>query len=346
MSMNALGFHKHGDHSVMEILTLPIPKPKPDEILIRVKASAFNRLDLWVRQGWPGLKLALPHISGSDCAGEVVECGTSVTNFAVNDKVAVNPGLNQYEDEYTAVGDQSVSPGFKIFGEQLPGTHAQYICAPSKNCIKIPKHVDFETAAACGLVGVTTWRMLMKQAQMRFNQKILVVGAGGGVNSFAIQLAALAGCEVFTITSSEKKQAQALALGARHCLNYQEDAHWPQKLLQLTNSKGFDIVVDNVGCATLAISMKLVKRGGKIVIVGNTTGPKAHIDIRYIFSKQISLIGSTMGNHDDYCQAMNCIFEKKIKPVIHKCYPLTQGVNAMEAFETNRHFGKILLVHP
>jgi len=341
--MFALGFKQHGDASVMEVFETEIPTPKPHEVLIEVKASALNRLDLWVRSGWPGLKLALPHISGSDAAGIVKECGAEVMHLAIGDRVALNPGINLYDDEFTASGDNSVSPGFKIIGEQLPGTHTQYIAVPAKNCLKIPESISFASAAACGLVGVTTWRMLVRQADMQCGQKVFVVGAGGGVNSFAIQLAKLAGCEVFTITSSAEKMQMAKNLGADHVLNYRENNDWARELMALSDSAGFDIVVDNVGQATLKKSMRLVKRGGKIVIVGNTTGPMAEIDIRYIFGKQISLIGSTMGNHDDYCKAMGLLFQNKIDPVIHEHYALKDGIAAMNALEKGTHFGKIIL---
>lgn len=340
--MLALGFKQHGDASVMEVFETNIPKPKAHEVLLEVKASAFNRLDLWVRAGWPGLKLALPHISGSDAAGVIKECGSDVEVFSVGDRVALDPGLNLYDDEFTANGENSVSPGYKIIGEQLPGTHTQYLAVPARNCLKLPEHISFESAAACGLVGVTTWRMMMRQGQMKLGQKVLVVGAGGGVNSFAIQLAKLAGCEVFTMTSTEAKMQQAKELGADHILNYRDNSDWARELTALSGKTGFDLVVDNVGKATLNKSMRLVKRGGKIVIVGNTSGPITEIDIRYIFSKQISLIGSTMGNHDDYCNAMNLVFQNKIKPVIHKTYPLREGAAAMQALESGEQFGKIL----
>lgn len=341
--MLALGFKKHGDMSVMELFETQKPSPKADEVLIEIKASSFNHLDIWVRQGWQGLDLALPHISGSDAAGIIIECGAAVKNCQVGDRVAINPGINETQDEFTADGADSVSPGFKILGEQLPGTHTQFIALPAKNCVKIPETVSFVTAAACGLVGVTAWRMLMRQAQMRLGQKILIIGAGGGVNSFAIQLAKLAGCEVFTVTSTAEKMQQAKLLGADHVLNYRENSEWVRELMQLSGKTGFDVVVDNVGQATLNKSMRLVKRGGKIVIVGNTSGPITEIDIRFIFSKQISLIGSTMGNQQDYTEAMHLVFQEKIKPVIHAVFPLQQGVSAMQLLEKGEQFGKIVL---
>lgn len=341
--MLALGFKQHGGADVMQIFEAPIPKIKPNEVLLEIKASALNRLDLWVRLGWPGLNLDFPHISGSDAAGLIKECGNEVKNLQPGNRVALDPGINLYEDEFTANGENSVSPGYKIIGEHLSGTHTQYIAVAAKNCLRIPDHVDYASAAACGLVGVTAWRMLIRRAKMHLGQKVLVIGAGGGVNSFAIQLAKLAGCEISTITSTEEKMQQAKELGADHIYNYKTDPEWPRKLMKLTYDEGFDIVVDNVGKATLNHSMRLAKRGGKIVIVGNTSGPQTQIDIRYIFSKQIQLIGSTMGNHSDYCKAMQLLFDKKIRPVIQQTYELKEGIKAMEALEQGEHFGKIIL---
>lgn len=341
--MQALGFRKHGDLSVMELFETPKPTPKADEVLIQIKASSFNHLDIWVRNGWPGLALTLPHISGSDAAGIVMSTGEAVKNFQPGDRVAVNPGINVEQDEFTANGADSVSSNFKIIGEQLSGTHTEYVAVPARNCLKIPAKISFESAAACGLVAVTAWRMLMRQAQMSLGQTVLIIGAGGGVNSFAIQLAKLAGCEVFAITSTKEKMQQAKRLGADQVLNYRDNADWMRELMHLSEKKGFDIVVDNVGQATLNKSMRLVKRGGKIVIVGNTSGAMTEIDIRFIFSKQISLVGSTMGNHHDYCQAMNLVFQEKIKPVIHAILPLQEGIQAMHSLETGSQFGKIVL---
>lgn len=341
--MKALGFKQHGHIEVMQLFDAPIPKPGSGEVLIEVKVSAFNHLDIWVREGWPGLNLALPHIAGSDAAGIITEIGPEVKHLQMGQRVAINPGINLWDDEFTARGDQSESPGFRILGEHFPGTHAEYVVIPAKNCILLPDQIPFEMAAAVGLVGMTAWRMLMQRAQMHLGQRVLIIGAGGGVNSLAIQLAKLAGCEVFTVTSTEEKMQKAQALGADVILNYRSNTDWAKELLRLTEKQGFDIVVDNVGKATLTNSLKLAKRGGKIVIVGNTSGPITELDLRYIFSKQISLIGSTMGNHGDYLQVMNLLFQGKLTPVIDCKIPLEDGISAMQKLEQGEQFGKILL---
>lgn len=342
--MQALGFRQHGDMSVMELLNFPQPKAAAGEVVLEVKASAFNHLDIWVREGWPGLALEMPHISGSDAAGIVVEVGEGVKTFKIGDRLCLNPGINLYQDEFTLRGDHSESPGYHIIGEQLPGTHTQYISVPAASCLTIPAHISFETAAAAGLVSITAWRMLIHKAGIRLGDRVLIIGAGGGVNSIAIQLAKAAGADVYAVTSTPDKMKQAKELGVDHLLNYRENAKWSRDLNEMTSGVGFDVVVDNVGAATLNTSMKLVKRGGKIVIVGNTSGPKTEIDIRYIFGKQISIIGSTMGNHHDYLKVMNLVFNNKINPTIYKTIPLSDGVEAMAMLERGEQFGKIVLV--
>lgn len=355
--MRALGFREHGDLDRFEVLDLPRPEPAPGEVLIKIKASALNHLDIWVCRGWPGLKLKLPHVCGSDGAGIVAEVGGAgeggrgVKNPAVGDRVAptvgdrvaINPGFNRFEDEYTERGEHSVSPGFTVLGEHVPGTHAEYAVVPQKNLVLLPDAISFEEAAGAGLVSLTAWRMLMRRARIEAGQSVLVIGAGGGVNSASIQLAKNAGCKVYATTSSKEKARRARELGADEVINYREDPKWAETVYKMTDKQGVDVVVDNVGKATLPASLRAVKRGGKIVIVGNTSGPQVELDIRYIFGKQVQIIGSTMGNHDDYCQAMALVFEGKLKPVIDRVLPLEKGVEAVRIMEGGEKFGKIVL---
>lgn len=341
--MLALGFTAHGGLENMSIFQTHIPKIASHEVLIDVKASAFNHLDIWVREGWPGLKLSLPHISGSDAAGIITQVGSAVTGFAIGDRVSINPGINPIEDDYSRAGEYCVSPHFKILGEQLPGTHAQYLAVPANNCLKIPDNISFERAAAVGLVGVTTWRMLMTKAQLQSHHRVLILGAGGGVNSLSIQIAKSLGCKVFATTSSEEKVQCAVNLGADAVLNYATNQNWAKELFTLTNFEGFDVIVDNVGQATLPISLRLAKRGGKVVIVGNTSGHQATIDTRYLFTKQIQIIGSTMGNPKDYLDVMKWIYDNQISPSIYAQLPLQEGIKGMELLEHGKQFGKVIL---
>ncbi|OQY46665.1 MAG: hypothetical protein B6242_06990 [Anaerolineaceae bacterium 4572_78] len=341
--MKAIGFNKHGNIDKMTLLDIPKPKPAHGQILVEMQASAYNHLDVWVREGWHGLKLAMPHVSGSDGAGVVVSLGEGVNDIKIGTRVALDPGINRYQDEFTARGDDSISFGYVILGEHVSGTHAEFMTLPAENAVPIPDHVSFEEAAAAGLVYLTAWRMLIHQAKLRVGQSVLIIGAGGGVNSAAIQIAKLAGCTVYATTSTLEKEKRAKLLGADVVLNYVDNPAWSRTLYKLTAKQGVDVVVDNVGAATIANSIRAVKRGGKIVLVGSTSGPMTKIDLRLFFTKQISLIGSTMGSHHDYRTVMNLVFEGKLKPVIHTVMPLEQGVEAMALLERGEQFGKVVL---
>ncbi len=341
--MKALCFYEHGGLDVLEYTEVPRPEPAPGEVLVRVRAAALNHLDVFVREGWPGLELPLPHWGGSDVAGEVAEIGQEVVGWRVGQPVVVDPGITTQEDEFVRQGEHSVSPGYAILGEDIRGGHAEFVAVPAQNLMTMPEEWDFSRASAPLLVSLTAWRMLIHRAGLRAGESVLVVGAGGGVNSMAIQIAKLAGAQVYALTSSEEKMDKARQLGADVVINYCEDPTWSKTIYKLTGRRGVDVVVDNVGQATLAQSMRAVARGGRIVIVGNTSGPHADVDIRYIFGKQISLIGSTMGNHQDFRDVMDLIWAGELAPVVDRVMPLAEGKRAFEALESGEKFGKIVL---
>ena len=340
--MKALYFDEHGELDVIKYGDVPDPKAAGGEVLVRVRACALNFLDIWVRRGWPGLKLEMPHWCGADMAGEIVELGTGVSSWQVGQRVVVNPGVNAYEDEFTRKGEDSVSPGYHIMGEHVRGGAAEYIAVPAVNLEAMPDSVDFPEAAAPLLVGLTAWRMLIHRAGLRAGETVLVVGAGGGVNSIAIQIAKLAGATVYTVASNPEKAQLAKELGADIVID-RSQTDWGKAIFRLTSKRGVDVVVDNVGRATLNTSMLAVARGGRIVIVGNTSGPQTEIDIRYLFSKQISLIGSTMGSRQDFNTVTELLREGKIRPVIDSVMPLSDGKEAYRRMEEGRQSGKIVL---
>lgn len=341
--MRAAVFYEHGGLEVIQCVDdLPVPEPGAGEVRVRMQAAALNRLDLWVRAGWKGLNIALPHVIGSDGAGMVDAVGAGVTNVAAGDRVAINPTLID-QDCLNLRGSESDCLDIQIIGEHAPGVAAEYVVLPARNLHKMPDSVTFEEAAAAGLVFVTAWNSLMNRGGLRTGESVLIVGAGGGVNSASIQIAKLAGCTVYVVGSSAERCAQAEQLGADVTIDRSTEESWSKALAKLTNRVGVDVVVDNVGQATLMDSMKAVKRGGRILIVGNTSGYNAQIDTRYLFAKQISLIGSSMGTTADYVKVMNLVFAGKLKPVVGKVFPLSDARQAEETLEKFDVFGKVVL---
>jgi NADPH:quinone reductase-like Zn-dependent oxidoreductase len=342
--MKALVFNEHGTLKNVFLGNVEIPKIGPDEVLLQVKAAALNRLDLWVLAGWPGLNLKMPHVMGSDGAGIVAEVGENVTDFKVGDRVAVNPTIcNNPNDYFARQGLDNMCDDFAIFGEHIDGFYAEFTAVPARNLLKMPDHATFEEAAAASLVFVTAWHSLIVRGGLRPGESVLIVGAGGGVNTAAIQIAKLAGAgPIYVVGSSEEKLAQAKALGADVLINRHEE-NWSKAVYKLTNKRGVDVVVDNVGAATYIASLRALKRGGRLLTVGNTSGPKFELDNRLMFGKHLSIIGSTMGTSKDYADVMGLIFEGKLKPIIDTVYPLEEGLTALHRLEAGDVMGKLVL---
>lgn len=341
--MKALVFHQHGEADVLHLEEdLPRPDPGEGEVQVRLHAAALNHLDIWVRRGWPGLRLDMPHIGGADGAGTISAVGPAVTGFAEGARVVICPGFATAADEFTRRGQHSLSPRFSILGESRSGTFAEYVTVPSEALMEMPEDADFEATAAVPLVFLTAWRMLITQARLRPGESVLVVGAGGGVNSAAIQIARLAGAEVFALTSSPEKMERARNLGADHVFDYR-DGDWSTWIKEMTRKRGVDVVVDNVGKATFQDSLKVLCRGGRLLTVGNTSGPKVEVDIRFIFSKQLHIIGSTMGTPEEFHQVMTQVWAGKLSAVIDRVLPLAEGREAHLLLEQGVQFGKVVL---
>ena len=341
--MKAIFFERHGEIEVLKYADVPKPEPKPGEALIKVKAVALNHLDIWVRRGWKGLHLEMPHIGGSDVAGEIVAVNAE-SNWRQGERVIVDPGINLVEDEWTRRGENSVSPGYKILGEHVRGGMAEFVTVPVQNVFRLPESISFEEGSAPLLVGTTCWRMLFKRGGLVAGESVLVVGSGGGVNSLSIVLAKAAGAKVYAIAGSKEKCAAALKLGADEVINYKDRRDWHVELLKITKGRGVDLVIDNVGAETFLKSLRAVARGGRVVTVGNTTGHEISLDNRLIFTKQISIIGSTMGSRQDFVDAMEFMWQRKIKPVIDSVSPLKDGIQQIKKMEEGNLFGKVVLV--
>lgn len=334
-------------HGELENLTvsddLPMPEPDAGEVRVRIHAAALNRLDLWVLGGWPGLNLHMPHIVGSDGAGEVDAVGAGVTQFAPGDRVCIDPSVVPPDSPALMTGLENQSR-IAIMGEHTPGLAAEYVVVPARNLYKMPEHVAYEQAAAAGLVYVTAWHSLITRGSLRPGETVLIVGAGGGVNSASVQIAKLTGAHVIVVGSSADKCAKAAELGADITINRAETPDWSREVHRITERQGVDVVVDNVGEATMLSSIRSVRIGGRVLVVGNTSGPKFEMDLRFIFSKHISIIGSTMGPHQDYVRVMNLIFSGALRPVIGATLPLDKVRDGYQLMRDGADlFGKVVL---
>lgn len=341
--MKALHFLNHGSTENLRYGEVDNPKVLPGTVLIQVRAAALNHLDLWVLKGWPGLKLEKPHIGGSDISGEILEVGAGVMGWRAGDNVVVNPGLITEEDEFTMRGEDSLSPNYQIFGENTRGGFAERIVVPASNLRPKPADWSFAEASGVLLVGLTAWRMLKRRAQLKLGESVLVVGAGGGVNSFSIQLASALGAHVIALTSTMEKAQRAKKLGAHAVINYKENPDWSREIRRMTTNRGVDVVIDNVGRDTFAQSINSACRGGRIVTVGNTSGPLVEFDNRYVFAKQLSILGSTMGSRKDFTEVMEFVEKMNLRPVVDEIIPLSEGRRGYDKLEQGTQFGKIVL---
>jgi NADPH:quinone reductase-like Zn-dependent oxidoreductase len=341
--MRAVVFHEHGDPEVLKYEEVAPPALGRGEVRVAVKAAALNRLDLFVRQGWSSLKLEMPHIPGADAAGVVLEIGQGVENVAAGDRVAINPTISCDRCEFCLRGEQNLCIHHSILGEFQRGTYAEQVVVPALNVVRLPDHVSLADAAAFSLVGVTAWQMLITRGRLLPGEDVVIIGAGGGVNTAALQIAKLAGARVIVVSADTAKLSRAQALGADILIDRsQED--WSKAVYKLTAKRGVDVVVDNVGPATWMGSIRALRPGGRMLVVGSTSGPKFELDIRYVFAKQISVLGSTMGNRDDYARVMSLLFDGKLQAVIGAEFPLAEARQAQELLAAGDVFGKIVLL--
>lgn len=340
--MKAVRLHQFGGPEVLRYEDAPDPQPRKDEVLVRVRACAMNHLDLWVRKGLPGLKL--PHILGSDIAGEIVEVGEYITGFKSGQRVLLAPMHFCNHCAKCVAGLQNQCPEFTVLGNGVDGGNCELIAVPAVNVIPIPDNLDFNQAASVPLVFLTAWHMLVGRAGIRQGQTVLVLGGGSGVGIAAIQIAKLFHARVISTAGDQQKLEKARALGADYGID-----HYKQKISQevrkITNKEGVDIVVEHVGAATWEESMKSLKPGGTIVTCGATTGPNAAFDLRFVFSRQLSFLGSYMGTMGELHEVLRHVFAGRLKPVVDRTFPLQEARAAHEYMEASRMFGKIVLTH-
>lgn len=339
--MKAVFLTEHGDNSVLQYGERPAPEPGPGEVRIEVRAAALNRLDIFVRNGIPGVRL--PMIAGGDGAGVVDRIGPGVSGLTPGDRVLIQPGLFCGVCEFCRAGEQSLCVTYRILGEHADGTFAEQVVIPAVNAFPIPQGLSFARAAAFPLAYQTAWRMIVGRAAVRPGETVLIHGAGGGVAGAALEVARMAGARVIATTSGEEKMRHLREAGAELVVDYRtEDVL--AAVRQHTGKRGVDVVVDTVGEATWMSSLEAAARGGRIVTCGATSGPNPKEEIRLIFWKQISILGSTMANDREFRTLLAAVAAGKLKPRIDRVFPLSQARAAYAYMEEGRQHGKIVLV--
>lgn len=340
--MKAVLFHNHGGPEVLQYTDFPTPQPKSGEVLIRLHAAALNRMDIFVRNGWAGLKLELPHINGADGTGEVTDVGEGVRDFHVGERVVINANIGCGECDFCQKGEDNKCRNWHLLGETIRGTYAEYVCVSAPQLYKLPDGFDFHKAAAAALVYQTAWHSLVTRGKLKAEETVAIIGAGGGVNSASIQIAKYLGARVIVIGSNSKKLEQAEALGADILIDRSEEEDWSKAVFRATEKRGVDVVVDNVG-STFPLSLRALGKGGRLLTVGNSAAPKFEIDNRYIFAKHLSILGSTMSTRAEFAEVMGLIVSGKLTPVLDKTFPLRDAAAAQERMERGENFGKITL---
>ncbi|HET7840479.1 MAG TPA: zinc-binding dehydrogenase [Terriglobia bacterium] len=342
--MKAIRFHQHGGLEVLKYEDAPAPKIQANEVLVKVKACALNHLDLWLRMGVRSWTLAMPHIVGSDISGEVAGIGALVTRFKPGERVLLSPGISCAQCGECFKGLDSACRSFTIFGVMVDGGYAEYVKSPEMNVIPIPGDLSFDEAAAVPLVFVTAWHMLFTRAQLKPGEDVLVIGAGSGVGSAAIQIAKLAGARVIVTAGADWKLEKARALGADEVINHTSQSI-ADEVKRLTAKRGVDVIVDHVGAAVWDACFESLATYGRFVTCGTTTGADLKLNAQLLYGRQRTILGSFMGGKGELTDALKLVGARKLKAVIDSSFPLEEAAAAQKKMESREFFGKILL-HP
>ena len=340
--MQAVIFRRHGGPEVLEEAAVADPVPKPGEVLVRVKACALNHLDLWVRQGIPAYTIHLPHISGCDVSGVIERLGRGVTRIKVGDRVVLAPGLSCGRCGFCRRGDDNFCVSYGIRGAATDGGYAELTTARARDVLPIPKSLSFEAAAAFPLVFLTAWHMLITRARLQRGETVLVHAAGSGVGHAAIQIAKYYQATVYATVGSDEKIPKAKALGADHVINYQRES-FEERIKALTKGRGVNVVFEHIGPTTWEGGLRLLAKGGRLVTCGATSGPSVPLDLRYVFSRQLTILGSMMGTRAELEQVATLIHQRRLRPIVDQVFPLCEARTAQERMLARDVFGKLVL---
>ena len=343
IQMKAVIFEQHGGPEVLKFTEAADPQISANEVLVEVRACALNHLDVWVRGGLPGIKIPLPHILGNDVAGVAREVGELVTWVKPGDEVMLQPGVSCGRCPECLAGRDNMCDEYDIIGYRRDGGYGELLAVPGVNIIPKPKNLSWPEAAALPLVTLTAWHMLVTQARVKPGEDVLVHAAGSGVGSMGIQIAKLRGAHVIATASSEEKLAKARELGADETINYAHD-DWPKEVRGLTGGRGVDVVFEHTGVATWSGSLVSLRKGGRLVTCGATSGFDARTDLRQVFYRHLTILGSMMGSKAELLAAMKFIERGQIRAVIDRMLPLVDARRAHELMEDRAQFGKLVLV--
>jgi NADPH:quinone reductase-like Zn-dependent oxidoreductase len=341
--MKAVIFEQHGGPEVLRHADVPPPTFKSNEVLVEVKACALNHLDIWARGGLPGIDIPLPHILGNDIAGVVRDVGDLVSWVRIGDEVILQPGVSCGHCAECLAGRDNLCRDYDILGYRRPGGYAELVAAPGVNVVPKPKNLSWEEAAALPLVTVTAWHMLVTRAAVQPGEDVLIHAAGSGVGSIGIQIAKLQGARVIATASSDEKLGKAKELGADEVVNYGKE-DWPKEVKRLTNRRGVDVVFEHTGADTWPGSIASLKTNGRLVTCGATSGYAAQTDLRQVFYRHITILGSFMGSKSELLEAMKFVESGKIRAVVDQVLPLAEARRAHELMEDRAQFGKLVLV--
>jgi len=340
--MKAIQFSTHGSSEVLGLSTMENPVPQVDQVLVEIKAASLNHLDLWLRRGLPGLSIPLPHIPGSDASGVIAEVGSEVKEWNVGDEVVIQPGTFCADCDPCKAGQEDRCASYGILGETQGGVQRQYMCLHPVNIGPKPKNLSFVEAAALPLASLTAWNMLKNRAKLEYGETLLVLGAGSGVGSMAVQMGRYLGARVIATAGSEEKQKLAFSLGADEVLNHRQEG-FSKQVKALTHGRGANVVFEHIGANTWTDSMKSLAVGGRIVTCGATTGVKGEINLRHLFYKRQTILGSTMGSVSDFHECLHLAEQKVLVPIIDKTFSFQDICRAHDHLEFEHAFGKVAL---